>query len=103
MVLPEKLTCIAIDRDSNYCAGGTALGRIYLWEASTAFPVLMSADTVFSRLLPEYSLTFGMPTIARYLCCVSLKMAPLSSPVAMIRGYPYGPFLGMFPDNHDYF
>ncbi len=35
MVLPEKLTCIAVDVQGTYCAGGTAQGRIYLWEAST--------------------------------------------------------------------
>jgi hypothetical protein len=32
MVLPEKLTCIAMDAQGNYCAGGTPQGRIYLWE-----------------------------------------------------------------------
>ncbi|KAL1738639.1 WD40-repeat-containing domain protein, partial [Schizophyllum fasciatum] len=34
IVLPEKLTCIALDPRGHYCAGGTAQGRIYLWEAS---------------------------------------------------------------------
>lgn len=32
---PEKLSCIAIDKSGDYCAGGTAQGRIYLWEASS--------------------------------------------------------------------
>ncbi|KAG5638350.1 hypothetical protein H0H81_000483 [Sphagnurus paluster] len=35
IVLPEKLTCIAIDARGNYCAGGTAQGRIYLWEVAS--------------------------------------------------------------------
>ncbi|KAI6038083.1 WD40-repeat-containing domain protein [Pisolithus marmoratus] len=33
IVLPEKLCCLALDQSANYCAGGTAQGRIYLWEA----------------------------------------------------------------------
>ncbi|EMD38945.1 hypothetical protein CERSUDRAFT_112651 [Gelatoporia subvermispora B] len=32
IVLPEKLTAIAVDSRGNYCAGGTSQGRIYLWE-----------------------------------------------------------------------
>lgn len=32
IVLPEKLTCLALDRGGDFCAGGTAAGRIYLWE-----------------------------------------------------------------------
>ncbi|KAI4529027.1 WD40 repeat-like protein [Schizophyllum commune Loenen D] len=35
IVLPEKLTCIALDPRGHYCAGGTAQGRIYLWEVSS--------------------------------------------------------------------
>ena len=34
MVLPEKLTCIAVNVQGTYCAGATVQGRIYLWEAS---------------------------------------------------------------------
>ncbi|KAF8518999.1 WD40 repeat-like protein [Hysterangium stoloniferum] len=37
IVLPEKLTCIAIDPSGIYCAGGTANGRLYLWEARILF------------------------------------------------------------------
>ncbi|KAL9713631.1 Pre-rRNA-processing protein ipi3 [Leucoagaricus gongylophorus] len=37
IVLPEKLTCLAIDKEGDYCAGGTSQGRIYLWEASILF------------------------------------------------------------------
>jgi pre-rRNA-processing protein IPI3 len=33
IVLPEKLTCTALDRCGSYFAGGTASGRVYLWEA----------------------------------------------------------------------
>ncbi|KAN0088557.1 WD40-repeat-containing domain protein [Tylopilus felleus] len=32
VVLPEKLTCLALDQKARYCAGGTSQGRIYLWE-----------------------------------------------------------------------
>ena len=32
IILPEKLSCIALDRRGDLCAGGTATGRIYLWE-----------------------------------------------------------------------
>ncbi|KAF8757710.1 WD40 repeat-like protein [Rhizoctonia solani] len=33
LVIPERVTCIASDSRGNYCAAGTANGRIYLWEA----------------------------------------------------------------------
>ena len=32
IILPEKLSCIALDRRGDLCAGGTATGRVYLWE-----------------------------------------------------------------------
>ncbi|KAF8909331.1 WD40-repeat-containing domain protein [Gymnopilus junonius] len=35
IVLPEKLTCVALDRRGDFCAGGTAAGRIYLWETAS--------------------------------------------------------------------
>ncbi|KAI5121624.1 hypothetical protein M0805_001154 [Coniferiporia weirii] len=35
MVLPERLSCIAVDKLGDYCAGGTAQGRIYLWEIAS--------------------------------------------------------------------
>ncbi|KAF8889379.1 WD40 repeat-like protein [Infundibulicybe gibba] len=35
MVLPEKLTCVAVDRQNYLCAGGTAQGRIYIWEIAS--------------------------------------------------------------------
>ncbi|KII87196.1 hypothetical protein PLICRDRAFT_42847 [Plicaturopsis crispa FD-325 SS-3] len=35
IVLPEKLSCIAVDRRGEFCAGGTAQGRIYLWEIAS--------------------------------------------------------------------
>ncbi|KAG9312910.1 WD40-repeat-containing domain protein [Chiua virens] len=35
VVLPEKLTCLALDQKARYCAGGTAHGRIYLWEVAS--------------------------------------------------------------------
>ncbi|KAK0446690.1 WD40 repeat-like protein [Armillaria borealis] len=35
MVLPEKLSCIAVDHRGEYAVGGTSNGRIYLWEVSS--------------------------------------------------------------------
>ncbi|TCD67587.1 Pre-rRNA-processing protein ipi3 [Steccherinum ochraceum] len=35
IVLPEKLSCIAVDARGDYCAGGTSQGRIYLWEVGS--------------------------------------------------------------------
>ncbi|KAK0238850.1 WD40 repeat-like protein [Armillaria nabsnona] len=35
MVLPEKLSCIAVDHRGEFAAGGTSNGRIYLWEVSS--------------------------------------------------------------------
>ncbi|KAI0352337.1 WD40 repeat-like protein [Trametes cingulata] len=35
IVLPEKLTAIAVDPRGKYCAGATAQGRIFLWEIAS--------------------------------------------------------------------
>ncbi|KAJ7173763.1 WD40 repeat-like protein [Mycena filopes] len=35
IVLPEKLSCITVDHSGEFCAGGTAQGRIYLWEVAS--------------------------------------------------------------------
>ncbi|KAK2463636.1 hypothetical protein APHAL10511_004387 [Amanita phalloides] len=35
IVLPEKLSCIAVDMQGAYCAGATSQGRIYLWEVAS--------------------------------------------------------------------
>ncbi|KAH8832482.1 WD40-repeat-containing domain protein [Flagelloscypha sp. PMI_526] len=35
IVLPEKLTCLSMDSRGQFCAGGTAQGRIYLWETAS--------------------------------------------------------------------
>ncbi|KAK7686421.1 hypothetical protein QCA50_010645 [Cerrena zonata] len=35
IVLPEKLSCIAVDPKGLYCAGGTSQGRVYLWEIAS--------------------------------------------------------------------
>jgi len=32
IVLPEKLSCVGIDNNGDYCAAGTSQGRMYLWE-----------------------------------------------------------------------
>lgn len=34
-MLPEKLTCLALDPNAEFCAGGSAHGRIYLWEVAS--------------------------------------------------------------------
>ncbi|KZT10047.1 WD40 repeat-like protein [Laetiporus sulphureus 93-53] len=35
IVLPEKLSAIAMDPGGKYCAGGTSHGRIFLWEIAS--------------------------------------------------------------------
>ncbi|ETW79118.1 hypothetical protein HETIRDRAFT_156059 [Heterobasidion irregulare TC 32-1] len=35
IVLPERLSCISVDNQGTFCAGGTAQGRIYLWEIAS--------------------------------------------------------------------
>ncbi|TBU49181.1 WD40 repeat-like protein [Dichomitus squalens] len=35
IVLPEKLSAIAVDPRGKYCAGATAQGRIFLWETAS--------------------------------------------------------------------
>ncbi|KAJ7089699.1 WD40 repeat-like protein, partial [Mycena belliarum] len=35
IVLPEKLSCIAVHHNGDFFAGGTAQGRIYLWEIAS--------------------------------------------------------------------
>ncbi|CAL1714772.1 unnamed protein product [Somion occarium] len=35
IVLPEKLSCVTVDSKGDYCAGGTAQGRIYIWEIAS--------------------------------------------------------------------
>ncbi|KDQ26996.1 hypothetical protein PLEOSDRAFT_1077773 [Pleurotus ostreatus PC15] len=35
IVLPEKLSCLAIDPRGEFCAGATAQGRVYLWEVAS--------------------------------------------------------------------
>lgn len=37
IVLPEKLSCLVVDTRGDFCAGGTAQGRIYLWEVRICF------------------------------------------------------------------
>ncbi|EKM81805.1 hypothetical protein AGABI1DRAFT_118875 [Agaricus bisporus var. burnettii JB137-S8] len=49
IVLPEKLTCIAIDKSGRYCAGGTAQGGIYLWEIASGI-LFNSWDAHYRRV-----------------------------------------------------
>ncbi|KAH9169914.1 WD40 repeat-like protein [Lactarius sanguifluus] len=34
-VLPERLSCVTVDRRGQFCAAGTPQGRIYLWEIAS--------------------------------------------------------------------
>ncbi|KAG8930600.1 Pre-rRNA-processing protein ipi3 [Tulasnella sp. 408] len=49
IVLPEKLTCIATDAEGHYCAGGTANGRIYLWELWDISSTTLLATFIFPQ------------------------------------------------------
>lgn len=44
MVLPEKMTCISVDKNGTWLAGGTASGRIYLWEVRLSFHTFVTRD-----------------------------------------------------------
>ncbi|KAH9002183.1 WD40 repeat-like protein [Lactarius deliciosus] len=35
IVLPERLSCVTVDRRGQFCAAGTPQGRIYLWEIAS--------------------------------------------------------------------
>ncbi|EKM49939.1 uncharacterized protein PHACADRAFT_166518 [Phanerochaete carnosa HHB-10118-sp] len=35
IVLPEKLSCIAVDPRGEFCAAGTSQGRLYIWEIAS--------------------------------------------------------------------
>ncbi|KZT59866.1 WD40 repeat-like protein [Calocera cornea HHB12733] len=35
IALPEKLSCLAIDPQARFCAGGTSQGRLYFWEVAS--------------------------------------------------------------------
>lgn len=39
------MTCLAIDKEGDYCAGGTSQGRIYLWEVISFSPHIGFAST----------------------------------------------------------
>ncbi|KAJ1306922.1 hypothetical protein OPQ81_007905 [Rhizoctonia solani] len=49
IVLPERVTCVASDSQGNYCAAGTANGRIYLWEVASGV-MLNSWEAHFRRV-----------------------------------------------------
>ncbi|CAE6428930.1 unnamed protein product [Rhizoctonia solani] len=49
IVLPERITCVASDSRGNYCAAGTANGRIYLWEVASGV-MLNSWEAHFRRV-----------------------------------------------------
>jgi pre-rRNA-processing protein IPI3 len=74
IILPEKLSCIALDRRGDLCAGGTSTGRIYLWEVFRYIIYLLLKLTQGYRLLPAYYLIHGMLTIVRLTCCDSQMM-----------------------------
>ncbi|KAL0953524.1 hypothetical protein HGRIS_004745 [Hohenbuehelia grisea] len=50
IVLPEKLTCLTVDPRGEFCAGGTAQGRIYLWEIASGI-LYNSWDAHYRRVV----------------------------------------------------
>ena len=76
IVLPEKLTCIALDHRGDFCAGGTAAGRIYLWEVR-----LLAHRFLFPKLTacrpPQGScITHGMLITDKSTFCASQTTVP---------------------------
>ena len=49
IVLPEKVSCIALDPTGDFCAAGTSQGRMYLWEASGALHSIGIFDVNFGK------------------------------------------------------
>jgi pre-rRNA-processing protein IPI3 len=49
IILPERLSCIAIDNSGSFCAGGTTQGRIYLWEVASGI-LYNSWDAHYRRI-----------------------------------------------------
>lgn len=50
VVLPEKLTAITVDPKGKYCAGATAQGRIFLWEARTLPLAVAGSGSLLSTI-----------------------------------------------------
>jgi pre-rRNA-processing protein IPI3 len=51
MVLPEKLSCIAVDAQARWLVGGTAAGRVYLWEVRWIYASVMLSGSRASAQL----------------------------------------------------
>ncbi|KDQ18934.1 hypothetical protein BOTBODRAFT_63086 [Botryobasidium botryosum FD-172 SS1] len=49
VILPEKLSCVALDHQGTYCAGGTHAGRIYLWEIASGI-LFNSVEAHYRRI-----------------------------------------------------
>jgi hypothetical protein len=79
MVLPEKLNCIAVDSRGHYFAGGTAQGRIYLWEVRTLLSDAAFIPTILYRWALVSSLTCGTRTTVQSTSCASHHVVVLSS------------------------
>lgn len=77
IVLPEKLSCIAVDSRGNYCAGGTAHGRIYLWEVSVIIVNFQEPRVLKkpSRLHQGSCSIHGRPTTDALTCYHSVGIA----------------------------
>lgn len=63
IILPEKLSCTALDPKGNYFAGGTASGRIYLWEVLVLPSEVQHAHHFRPRRVS--STTLGTPIIVK--------------------------------------
>jgi hypothetical protein len=100
IVLPEKLSCIAVDHRGDFCAGGTANGRLYLWEVGICVlgaNRLCSDLNIFSwsfRLHLEYCLVHLRAIIVVYRLCNLLGMVPALSLPAMTLASMSGPCQG---------
>ncbi|KIJ55698.1 hypothetical protein M422DRAFT_200031 [Sphaerobolus stellatus SS14] len=55
IILPEKLSCIALDSRGAYCAAGTTNGRLYLWEIASG--ILFSAFEAHYRIISALQFT----------------------------------------------
>jgi hypothetical protein len=69
-VLPERLTCVAVDRRGHLCAGGTAQGRVYLWEVR-----VMLADSFQAQSLNTETDRVGR-VVQRVGCTLSPGYCP---------------------------
>ncbi|KAF8141696.1 WD40-repeat-containing domain protein [Boletus edulis] len=95
VVLPEKLTCLALDQKAKYCAGGTAQGRIYLWEVVSG--ILYHSWDAHYRQVNVLTFTYdgailmsasedsgvGVWSVSKSVLIYSCQTVPLTKPVLL--------------------